>query len=554
MTRNYISIIILHLSLSIGEASAQQLLDRVNSPLSPSEERFAATNADIRLSSSKTLYENPAFTEWLNRSDTTQKSLSIVYSGISGADSKGDFLPYEGNGSTDYRIGAYGEYATHRIGTLSGRIQYSQGKHRNIGWNAMRLPELYLPYISTDSIGGDYKFDSYHAEGNYGFTLNHWTLGAKASYYGEQAYRLTDPRALNNTTWLRFNVGAARQAGPHLLMAEAGYGRNKQHTQLRYWRPGQQDRFFVCYGFGLYDTRQSAVSFGKSRMYYVDEFNAHLQYLLSSEKSLRLHASLAYAFDRMKTEESDIYDLYESRSYELAPQFFLTYAPENDWHFNFSATGNISFRKGYENIIEEYLIDKENNIYDFRTIDTQQNYRSNSHRLTAATSAERQFDKLTLALQAGITTENHEEKYKNGLYRINVQTLTPHVKLGGDWKNRRSELNMSLLYARQTVGSHDYNVNFRNQQIQHLDFQHAFAPYAFRAATLDKVAVSLTCLHRFRKLSAGIAAKFYIENGHRANDVHFTDAIGFPSSAPTIRTFPDKHQARWGSVTAFVCF
>lgn len=554
MTRNYISIIILHLSLSIGEASAQQLLDRVNSPLSPSEERFAATNADIRLSSSKTLYENPAFTEWLNRSDTTQKSLSIVYSGLSSADSKGDFLPYEGNGSTDYRIGAYGEYATHRIGTLSGRIQYSQGKHRNIGWNAMRLPELYLPYISTDSIGGDYKFDSYHAEGNYSFTLNRWTFGARASFYGEQAYRLTDPRALNNTTWLRFNAGAARQAGSHLLMAEAGYGRNKQHTQLRYWRPGQQDRFFVCYGFGLYDTRQSAVSFGKSRMYYVDEFNAHLQYLLSSEKSLRLHASLAYAFDRMKTEESDIYDLYESRSHKFSPQFFLTYDPENDWRFDFSATGNISFRKGYENIIEEYLIDKENNIYDFRTIDTQQNYRRNSHRLTAATSAERQFDKLTLALQAGITTENHEEKYKNGLYRINVQTLTPHVKLGGDWKNRRSELKMSLLYARQTVGSHNYDVNLRNQQIQHLDFQHAFTPYAFRAATLDKMAVSITCQHRFRNLSAGIDAKFYIENGHRVNDVHFTGAIGFPSSAPSIRTVPDKHQTRWGSVTAFVCF
>ncbi|MGV2541756.1 hypothetical protein FO502_20695, partial [Bacillus pumilus] len=105
---------------------------------------------------------------------------------------------------------------------LSGRIQYAQGKHRNIGSSAMRLPELYFPYISTDSCGGDFKFDTYFAEGNYAFTLGKWTLGAKASFYGEQAYRPTDPRALNNTTWLRFNAGVARQIGRNLLLFDAG--------------------------------------------------------------------------------------------------------------------------------------------------------------------------------------------------------------------------------------------------------------------------------------------------------------------------------------------
>ncbi|MBO1363128.1 hypothetical protein JHU38_04945 [Prevotella sp. A2931] len=541
--------------VACNQLYAQRLLDRVNHSLSPSEDRYHVTLSDFTLTDAKTVYANPAFTQWHKQNDTTlYKRSAIVYAGLAGADSKGDFIPYEGNAYTDYRIGAYGEYTTPRSGTLSGRIQYAQGKHRNIGWSAMRLPELYFPYISTDSCGGDFKFDSYFAEGNYAFTLNEWTLGAKASFYGEQAYRLTDPRALNNTTWLRFNTGVARRFGRSLLLLDVGYGRNKQHVQLRYWRPGQQDRFFVCYGFGLYDTRQSAVSFGKSRMYYIDEFNARLQYLSSQTRSLRLHASLGYSFDHMKTEESDIYNLYESRSHQLSPLIRLTFDPRNDWQFELGAMGAIILRKGYENIIEEYLIDKENNIYDFRTIDTRQNYIRNTGRFSAALKASRRIARLELSLQGGATTESYEEKYKVDGHRIRVSTITPHVKIGIDRQGTRDDIGLSILYARQRVVNNDYNVSFQNGQIARLDFQQAFAPYAFRCAELDKVVASVTWQHRMKKIDVGLNAKLYLADGNRKNDVSYTGTIGFPSTAPMIRATPDKHQEYWASLTTFVAF
>lgn len=538
-----------------NQLSAQTLLDRVNQSLSASEERYQLVNADFTQTGEKTLYANPAFTQWKNLSDTTlQQRRAIVYTGLSAADIKGDFIPYEGNGSADYRVGAYGEYTTYGSGTLSGCIQYAQGKHCNIGWSAMRMPERYLPYISTDSCGGDFKYDTYFAEGNYAFTLKRWTLGVKGSFYGEQAYRLTDPRALNNTTWLRFNIGVARQIGQHLLMLDMGYGRNKQHMQLRYWRPGQQDRFFVCYGFGLYDTRQSAVSFGKSRMYYINELNARLQYLSSPNSPLRLHASMGYVFNHMETEESDIYNLYESRSHLFSPQLRMIYDAQNDWRFEWGAMADIELRKGYENIIEEYIIDKDNNIYDFRTIDTRQNYIRNIGRFTGALKAVKRVGRMDLSLQGGVTTESYEEKYKANNYRIKVQTIIPHVKVGMNWHGHRDDIAFSLLYARQRIGRNDYEVSLQDQKIPHLDFQHAFAPYAFRCAELDKITTNVTWQHQMSKMAVGVDAKLYLTDGNRKDDVAFSGSVGFRSTAPMITVAPDKQKEIWAELTAFVLF
>ena len=324
--------------------------------------------------------------------------------------------------------------------------------------------------------------------------------------------------------------------------------------QLRYWRPGQQDRFFVCYGFGLYDTRQSAVSFGKSRMYYIDELNARLQYLSSPNSPLRIHASMGYVFNHMETEESDIYNLYESRSHLLSPQLRMIYDAQNDWRFEWGAMADIELRKGYENIIEEYLIDKDNNIYDFRTIDTRQNYIRNICRLVGVLKAVKRVGRMDLNLQGGVTTESYEEKYKANNYRIKVQTIIPHVKVGMNWHGHRDDIAFSLLYARQRIGRNDYEVSLQDQKIPHLDFQHAFAPYAFRCAELDKITTNVTWQHQMSKMAVGVDAKLYLTDGNRKDDVAFSGSVGFRSTAPMITVAPDKHKEIWAELTAFVLF
>ena len=114
------------------------------------------------------------------------------------------------------------------------------------------------------------------------------------------------------------------------------------------------------------------------------------------------------------------------------------------------------------------------------------------------------------------------------------------------WQGRRDEVDVSVLYARQKVGTHDYDVNQQNLQIAHLDFQQAFAPYAYRTADLDKYVVEMTWQHQLKSITVGVNGKLYLASGHRLDDANYTGNIGFPSTAPMISPDSDTHQERWG--------
>lgn len=521
--------------------------------LSGAEQRFLRIHADLGRQSTLLLQENPASAHGLMRCDTASaRPRGIVYSAFSNAGTQGDFLPYDGRGAWDLRIGAAGTLPASDAGTLSGRIRYGRGQHCDVGWNATRQAEYYRPYFSTDSVGGTFTYDSYQAEGGYSFSAGAcWTLGAKVSFLGEQAWRLTDPRALNNTTWLSFEAGAVRNSNGHLLLFGTGYARNKQHMQLRYWRPGQQDRFFVCYGFGLYDTRKSSVSSGKSRMYYMDRLGGQVQYLSPQKKSVKVHAALQYSYFRMRTEEGDIYNLYESGTHVVTPLFRLGFDLSGVWGLHLGFAGEVIVRQGMENIIEEYLIDPANNIYDFRTIDTQRNYGFSGYHLSGTLELVRRFGASSAFLQTGVFSDGFREHYRVGGYRIHCGSLTPHVKAGVRGGGVDS-LEFSVLYGRKRVVSHGYEVDFSHSRIPHLDFQQAFAPYAWHASNLHHVTASAVWTHRFGRYSAGLVLDVLLTCGARLPGVAFVDAIGFSSSAPMISPLPDVHHEQRLALTVFL--
>ena len=157
-------------------------------------------------------------------------------------------------------------------------------------------------------------------------------------------------------------------------------------------------------------------------------------------------------------------------------------------------------------------------------------------------------------MQAGVVVNGYEERYNAGNHRIKVQTLTPGVEAGMQWEGRKEEIDISLGYARQGVGTHHYEVNMQNSQIAHLDFQQAFSPYAYRCAKLDKIHAEITWRHQLRRTTVGVNVKLSQVSGRRLDDVKYTDAIGFPSTASMISPLPDTHEERWGSVTVFMQF
>ena len=540
------------------QAQTSLLLERQKVSLSPSETRFNSSFDDMDTRRLSQLYSNPVYCEWVNTADSLMERSryrSGVYTGYTNGKEKGDFLPYEGNGYNDYRIGATGEYALRFYGTLYGSAQYSRGKHKNIGWNAMRYPELYTPFISTDSIGGDFLYEDYLIKGGYGFTLGKWKLGVNGSFHGEQAHRKTDPRALNNTTWLNIGVGLSRMWGGHLFMAQGQFGRNKQHMQLRYWRPGEQDRFFVCYGFGLYDVHQSGVSFGYSRMYYIKEGEARFTYQSPLDRPFRVYASLGYEYDRMKTEETDIIDLYYSKTNTFLPTLQLDWQPSRSWDFSLCVDGRLDFRKGFENIFERYQSDVNNNIYDYRLIDTRQHYFHDKANLLGQLRVRYHINAHHLVgLVGGVSSYYRKEKYDLDDYEIKNVTLFPHGRFDYLMHIKNNEFTFSCLYGKQLNIDDSYQVDLVNKSIEHLDFQHAFAPYAYYSSTFSSLQLSTSYVYHFKRCALGANLKFMYTKGERDKSAVFYDKVGFESSAPMISTTPDQHNETWGSSSIFFVF
>lgn len=545
---------------TIFQAGAQTstLINRLQTPLSPSESRYNTVLSDMEVKWQQRLYKNPAFYELkqtYHELAETGKYRSVLTTGYATGHLDGDYLPYEGNAYEDFRIMGSGEYSLPSAGTIFGTVQYARGTHEDIGWNATHYAELYQPYISTDSVGGDFHFEDYRIEGGYAFRLNNVFLGGYASFHGEQAHRKSDPRLLTNTTWLSLGIGAGYLLNNHLIMVQAGFERNKQHITMRYWRPGQQDRFFIGYGFGLYDVRLSKVSFGYSRMYYMNEGNAAVTYQSPVNKPFILSASLGYKYDYMKTEESDIRDLYESRTHRLDPSVSVKWCPDLPVGCTLLLENRTDRRKGYENIFEQYLVDEANNLYDFRLIDTQQKYSSSrSESLVQLKVSYRINPVHTLELTGGTALFMREEKYKEENYRAKNGTVSPHAGVGYKMKYKKSEADISCLIIRQLTTDNQYDVVMKNTNIEHLDFQHTFAPYAYYNSTFTSVQVAATYIYHLKKFGIGANLRLMYKTGERDSEVAYTQEIGFVSSAPMITATPDKHNEIWGSGSLFFVF
>lgn len=544
-------------------AQVGTLIDRMDVITSPSEKRYNAILFNIEDNMQAALYDNPAYYElhnqyWLkNSAGSSRRNLkSALLSGYAYGKLDGDYLIQEGNRYNDFRLNGIGEYSIASAGTLFGFVRYAKGQHKNIGWNAVRYPDQYTPYLSTDSIGGDYHFEEYMIKGGYSFRIKKLYCGVDGLFRGEQAHKKTDPRTLNNTTWLNLNLGIGqRLPNNSLWMLKVGAERNKQYQSMRYWRPGQQDRFFVNYGFGLYDVKHSTVSFGYSRMYYITGAKAALCYKTSPEKPLSLIAHFNYNYNYMKTEEASIKDLYSSKTNIINPTLMLNWKANKYFTYALLLEHNSNIRNGSENIFEQYLVDKANNVYDFRKIDTQQNYKKNeSVSLVQAKLSYKMMSEHTLGLMIGVSLFDREETYKVGNYKIQNRNIEPHIGLGYKLDKKSTELDFNITMSRNLILNDTYNVDIENKDIPHLDFQYAFVPYAYYKSNFTSLRLNTTFAYHLPKSTIGINFKLLYKSGNRSNNTEYKNEIGFQSSAPLISKTPDKHNEFWLSSAFFLMF
>lgn len=509
--------------------------------------------AQFELSPSAALYTHE---KQLN-ADTTEQSSATISINYSASETDGDFLVFKGRGGYKSSIEGtaikdYGKY-----GILTGRAYYAQGKDRDISWNAMRFPDLYTPYIITDSTGGDSSFETYCAEGGYAKKSTNWHFGFDFKFIGEQAWRLTDPRVLNNTTFLTFKLSVAKafNNGSGVLVS-LYYMRNKQYEHDRYWRPGEQQRFFVLYGFGLYDMKESVVAFGVSRMYYINNFGGELLYITPKREKLNATIGLTYDYKFMYTEESDILKLYNTHTNTFLPKVDIQYNFTKQLNIQLHSLGEISLRKGFENIYEKYVTDVATSTYDFRKIADEQNYIFDQTNYKNTLRIEYNNGRIKTGIEPGESTFYRLEKNKKYSYKVKNINVLPSIKadISFDSKNNKENIYFGVEYIKQKSLKNTYNVDIKNKAIPHLDFQTCFAPYAFYSAEYDKIQCQINYEHRFENYSIGIKLSGFIINGNRLPDVEYTKEIGYNSVCPMVSIFADKHCEKYFSTSLFVTF
>jgi hypothetical protein len=481
---------------------------------------------------------------------------NIVLTSVGSGEIDGDFLPYEGKANKDWRLFGHGCHNFGKHGTLYGTIQYARGTHKEISWSAMRFPELYWPYTLTDSTGGDSKFEYYGIEGGYGVKLRKVYFGVIAQFDGELAHRMTDPRLKNNTTFLQlgFDAGYISPKG-HRLMAEAKYLRNKEHESDSYWRPGEQQRFFTLYGFGLYDNKRSSVSGGRKRMYYVNGFKSHISYASPTEKKLCSTINLGWNINKMDAEESDFTSPYGSRTTTLTPQIEFKWKINENNVVSLLSDNNLEKRLGYERVFEKYVTNTATSTYDYRQIAENQYYSLYTRQGLNAVRYSVSFGKHnTLGLQYGMGYFYRSEK--NSFYDFSVvnKNIVYLPRIDYKLSAKKHELSACFNWGRQKVRLHEYDVDIKTSSIQHLDFQTCFAPYAYYASEYDLIAADLTYIFHFKKCGLGMRLKYMNISGNRLHDVEYTKEIGFNSICPMISAQSDIHDEHWCNGSIFILF
>lgn len=452
----------------------------------------------------------------------------------------GDYLPYEGNAFADTEVNAEAIHGTSQHGTIYGSVSFAIGSHLGYGWNAIRHAELYIPYLIADSTGGDYRYENYMVTGGYSGQLNKLYYGLGGSIRGEIAYRQTDPRCANTSSWLTLDASIAIPFDSTSLLAfRASYIRTKQYLHLWNWRPNQQDRFFITYGFGYYDLQESPVSFGIRRMYYIQGLQTQLTYSNSSKKSYYLPeitADIEYTFMSMKTEEASAKNLFGSNSHHINGSLWLNLGKQSHLGLLIGIQTQNRIRTGKENIYETYRPDENYpSIYDFRLVDTRRRYSSIvSESMLQGKIRYRPTAQLSIQALLGVAVDYRTERYASPIYQWSVLAIAPSFGVGVNNRFKKIELGINSRFLIRTPIDYSYNVDggeFR------LDYQHTFLPYAFFTDRSFMIQSEMHISYPFNRQGqrVGIAIRHHVRKGNRPSNVKYE---GIPSVVSHLLSHP----------------
>lgn len=486
------------------------------------------------------------------------RSLFIAADGSLGRHN-GDYLAVNGNDFRDLTFRANG-YTKIKNSTLFGNVSFTMGQHRNVGWNTQRNANLYWPYIMADSTGGNFHYETYNIMCAYSFNLNgSVAMGVSGEYKGDFAFKQTDPRVENISSWFTLKTGAAYRWNKNNLALAVEYMLHRQHMDVKHFRSGQFTRFYVEYGFGMFDNVHSPVFNSTKYQHHIHNFGASLSFMSDPDKPLRMNAVAKYNLDNMTTEDYTYkLNLYRALTNQIDLGYGLLWN-SNRWGVSLTANADIDLRAGREFIQERYVSASVDgvDVYDYRKIGHQDRYSLDT--FDGKIDAKMSYfasPNLTFSLLAGMNYFTREEKYKDKNYLIKNALATPMAGIETCYRKKSTDLNVKAVYGRRFSVENKYRVGVDLER--QTEFPHAFATYAYYGYDANVLNIELKVSHDYSFARLGFNATIFMVDGKRLKDIAY-DADRFASSSPlpnrhAISLTPDEHKAWWAQVAVFAEF
>lgn len=565
--KQHICILGMLMMSSMGMAQESLLFENSHSPLEV-ECQELGTRSELQIRN--VVLSNPAMLRhgldnrrsYFNDNPKTLASSHSLVVALQGAGGKmqGDFIPMEGNRFEDYSVVANGVMRGEKS-LLYGKASFTSGSHRNIGWNAQRFPMTYWPYVVADSTGGNVNYETYNLLCAYSFRLNQRVdMGFFGEYKGDFAFRKTDPRIENITSWLTFKGGASYLLnGGSRIGLDIDYQLHRQHTDIRHFRTGQFAGFFMEYGFGMYDYIHSPIYNSMKHQQHQHSYGANVIFSSNANHPLRLNARLGYGFDEMNTEENiHKLNLYRAMTYRLKADASLLWNNQS-WGLGFTGHLESAQRQGHEYIFERYVSATVDgvDVYDYRKIGQQDRYKMNMMQGNAQLKVSKYFGALsTLSLFGGMEYLKREETYKEkGSFVRNV-LVTPQVGMEAKHSSKWGDARLTVCYGHRTSPEHQYHVNV--DMDRHTEYQHTFCTFAYYAHKADVLNLEAEVAHTFSFARMGLQLVWMWVTGNRLENVAY-DAGRYDAQIPsakknTVSITPDRHDQHWMKLTLFAEF
>ena len=332
----------------------------------------------------------------------------------------------DGNGTSSFLLNSESFQVSGPL-RFFGSATYSTGVRKKVGWCDVDDYQLLSPYLVADSVGGDYKNETYAFNGGVSYISGCWEYGIRAGYEGGVSYRQVDPRPLNTTSVIRINPGIVYQKGNWQLGAFGQYERYRQNVDIEIEKTDRKIYFHLLEGFGIYNKQFSALAESFTRNYKGNIFNGGIQASYGGKNhstGLMIQTSNAY----LQADEDDRRTPYKIEHHQIEAKL----SHEN------KILGKSLFLSGdylYHQVIgneTQYQPQTINSTYTVWVFATQSDrYQSRTHQAHfSALLADKNVNRFSVWEQLDAIWKEEKQNYYYPYYHQEVQNLTSSASVG----------------------------------------------------------------------------------------------------------------------------